>query len=133
METYHPQHVRLARLHRNSQVLRVVDQGGIGDRLGTSWVGDINKRGEQRLHEIMVPVGEGQDNLLVVLVLVWILGIEDDEGSAQAIGILASGVRVEPVGSRLVNLLALGIRREEMEMYRHFKTRKRRKMLTVKL
>jgi hypothetical protein len=55
----------------------------------------------------MIPVGEGEDELLVIVILVGELLVMDNEGSAQAVGVLSAGVRVVPVGSGLVNLLQL--------------------------
>ena len=53
----------------------------------------------------MVPIGQGQDQLLVEKVGIWVVGIVDDEWAPESIRILTIHVAVVPVGSWLNDLL----------------------------
>jgi hypothetical protein len=101
----HTDEIRLARLNLDSQVLRVVDQSGLWDRFSPRWVRDANEALEQLLHPVMVPVGESQNNLLIVQILVRVFRIMHDQRATETIWILASLVAVVPVCSWLVDLL----------------------------
>lgn len=52
----------------------------------------------------MVPVGEGEDELFIVEILVGIFRVVNDERGAQAIRVLPLIVRVVPVSAGLVDL-----------------------------
>jgi hypothetical protein len=54
----------------------------------------------------VVPVGEGENDLLVVLAPVWRIRVLDDERAAQTIRILALDVGMVPISARLLNLEA---------------------------
>ena len=97
--------VRLAGLDGELDVLRVVHQIGVGDRLVA---GGVQRGGEVGVEEggelLVVPVGEGEHDLLVVLACVGGVRVVDDEGPAQAVGVLPAHVGVVPVGPGLVDL-----------------------------
>ena len=52
----------------------------------------------------MIPIRQGQDQLLVEKVTIWILRIVDDEWASKSIRILAIHVTVVPVGPWLNDL-----------------------------
>lgn len=89
----------------------LVHEGVLRNGLGTGGVGLCHELGNESLHLLMIPVGEGEDELLVIVILVGELLVMDNEGSAQAVGVLSAGVRVVPVGSGLVNLWKLLVHR----------------------
>ena len=99
-----PKQVRLTCLHRNLDILRVVDERGFGDGFGASGVAD----GEELLVQLgdgfVVPVGEGENYGFIIEVLVRVFGVVDDEGPAKAVWVLAFVVGVVPVGAGLVDL-----------------------------
>ena len=101
----HAHEVRLARLEGELNVLRVVDQVGVGDRLVA---GRVQRRGEVGAEHggelLVVPVREAEDNLLVVFAGVGGVRVVDDERAAQAVGVLPAHVGVVPVGAGLVDL-----------------------------
>ena len=76
----HAHKIRLARLERNLQLLRVVKQRGLRHRLCTAGVLLAHEEGYQAGHLVMVPVGDTYDDLLVELVLVGVFWVMDDEG-----------------------------------------------------
>lgn len=100
----HAEEIRLSRLQRDTQVLRVVQQGRVGHRLGAGRVGLAHEAGQQAVHLVVVPVGHSHDDLLVVHVLEGRLRVVDDEGPSQAVGVLAMDVGMVPVGAGLVDL-----------------------------
>lgn len=96
--------VCFSRLDCSGDILRVVEQGSFRDRLGPSRIDYVNEAIEKIGHEIMIPIGQSQDSLLVVLAFVRGLGIGNDEWSAQAVRILGELVTVIPVCTRLIDL-----------------------------
>lgn len=56
----------------------------------------------------MVPVGQGDDALFVVLSEIRIFGTRKNKGLAEAIRVLALNMGVVPVGTGLVDLRSLG-------------------------
>lgn len=98
------QEIRLAGLHWNLEVLRLIHESSLRNRLSTSRVSLAKELGEQGLHLIMVPVGKRHDNLLIVFPLERRLWVVNDEISSKTIRILTLGMRVIPVGSSLSNL-----------------------------
>lgn len=85
----------------------LVHEGVLRNGLGTGRVGLGHELGNEGLHLLVIPVREGEDELLIVVILEGELLVMDNEGSAQTVGVLSAGVRVVPVGSRLVNLWQL--------------------------
>jgi hypothetical protein len=96
--------VGLARLNRPSEVLSIIHQGILGNGFSTGGVGLVEKLGDQDLHLLVVPIGEGQNDVLVNLVLVWKVGVLDNKWTPQTIWILTFIVRMVPVSTRLVDL-----------------------------
>lgn len=56
---------------------------------------------------LVVPVGERQDHLFVVEILVGVVNVVDDEGAAETVGVLVRDVSMVPVGTGLLNLRGL--------------------------
>ena len=102
-----PEHICFAGLDLDSQVLRVVDKSSLRHRLGTGWIRDADEALEKILHEIVVPVREGEHDFLVVEILVRVLWIVHNEGATQAIWVLAAFMAMVPVRARLVDLRVL--------------------------
>ena len=109
------EHVCLAGLNGDGDVLRVVHEGGVGNGFSTSRVLLVDELRDERLNLIVVPVGKGEDDFLIHLLFVGELGIMDNDGTAKTIGVLAIVVRVVPVCSGLVDLE----KRCELEIYLH--------------
>jgi len=101
----HPHKVSLPRLEGHLQVLGVVEEGRLRHRLGTAGVLLAHEEVDQAGHLVVVPVGYADDNLLVVLVLVRVLGVVHNERTSYSIWVLALAVRVVPIRARLVDLL----------------------------
>lgn len=99
--------VRLARLDGDGEVLRLVHEGGLGHGLGAGRVGLCEELRDQVLHLVVVPVRQGEDELMVNFVLVGEVWVVDDERAAQTVGVLGVGVRVVPIRARLVDLVAV--------------------------
>lgn len=108
------EHVRLARLHVNTQVLGFVHQGRVWNRLSTGWIGIADKPTEQTWHLIMVPIREGQHQFLIVLVFVRRVRVRNDQGPSKSVWILSRIMGVVPVGPRLIDLMT--VRRGLQEM-----------------
>ena len=72
--------------------------------LRASRVGHADKPLDQRWHLLVIPVGERQDQLLVVLVCIRVLGIVDDERTPESVWILPAIVRMVPVRAWLSDL-----------------------------
>ena len=96
--------VRLARLNGDGHVLGVIDEGGLGDRLGSGGVGLAQEAGDEVFDLIVVPVRQGEDDLVVSLVLVGEVRVMDDERTTKTVGVLAVVVRMIPVRPGLVDL-----------------------------
>lgn len=99
--------VRRVGLDRQGVVGGLVHEGVLRNGLSTGGIGFGHELGNESMHLLVIPVGKSKDELLVILILVGKLLIVDNEGTAQAVGVLSAGVRVVPVGSGLVNLLQL--------------------------
>jgi hypothetical protein len=103
----HTHEVRLARLQCERQIMGVVEQGRLRDRFSSARVLLAHKARDQTRHLVVIPIGYGKDDLFVVLVLVRIVGVMDDEGPSQTIGVLPLIMGMIPICSRLVNLSLL--------------------------
>lgn len=104
------EHISLTWLNLDVQILSVIHQGRLGDRLSTSWIGVAYEAGKLTRHLVVIPVRQSQNELFIILVLVWRVRILDDQCTTKAIWILARIMRMIPVGSRLVDLVALSKR-----------------------
>lgn len=96
--------VGFAGLNRDSEILGFIHQRSLRHRLRAGGVSLAHEWRDERLHLLMVPIGQGDDDFLIILVLVRVVRIMNNEGTAQAIRILALRVRVVPVCSRLSDL-----------------------------
>lgn len=97
----HTEEVRLAGLDRDREVLGLVPEGGLGNRLRTGGVSLVDEAGEQVLHLVVVPVRHGEDELLIVLAFEWGVWVVDDHRPAETIWVLSHHVAVVPVRARL--------------------------------
>lgn len=85
-----PNAVRLALNERDHGTGTIIDDDAVGERRQ-----ELRRVGlrlhvlDERNGLIMIPVGHGEDDFLVVLALVGILRIVHDECSAEAIGVLS--------------------------------------------
>lgn len=79
----------------------LVNQSRLGDGLGTGGVEDGEVLLQHDLVLGVVPVSKGEGVLLVVLV--GLVGVVDNQGSAETIDVLASVVTMDPVGTVLLN------------------------------
>ncbi|TKW49549.1 hypothetical protein CTA1_5576 [Colletotrichum tanaceti] len=86
------------------EVLGVVHEGRVGHGLGAGGVLDADQLLDEGPGRAVIPVGQGDDEFLVILALVGALGVVDDQGAAEALGVLAVVVGVVPVGADLVKL-----------------------------
>jgi hypothetical protein len=98
------EHVRFAGLNLDCQILCIVDKSSLWHRFGTGRIGNADEALEQILHEIMIPVREGEHNFLVVEVFVRVLWVMHDEGATQTIWVLPTFMAVIPVCAGLINL-----------------------------
>jgi hypothetical protein len=101
------EHVCFAGLNLDSQVLCVVDESSLRHRFGTRRIRNADEALEKILHEIVVPVREGEHDFLVVEILVRILWVMHNEGATQAIGVLSTFMAMVPVCAGLVDLRVL--------------------------
>lgn len=93
------------RFDRDSVVHGLVHESVLGDGFGTRGVRlDHEELVDEVGHLIVVPVGEGQDQLLIDLVLIREVLVMDNQRTAQTVGVLRAGVGVIPVSARLGDL-----------------------------
>lgn len=90
--------------HWRLQVSSVVHQCTVRHRLGAGGVGHADELFQKIWQQIMIPVGESQNQLLIILTQVRVIRVRDGESLAQTIRILATGMAVVPVGTSLIDL-----------------------------
>lgn len=93
--------VGLARDKVELGISLLVDQSRLGDGLGAGGVEDGEVLLQHNLVLSVVPVSKGDGVLLVVLV--GLVGVMDNQGTAKTIDVLASVVTVDPVGTVLLD------------------------------
>ena len=94
--------IRLPWLNWDGQVLRIIEQRGLRDRLGSSGIGFVDEGRNEGLHLIMIPVRDGKNKFLIILVReIW---VADDEGCSKTIWVLSLVVGMIPVTSGLRDL-----------------------------
>lgn len=108
----HSEEVGLARLDGNGEILRVVHQCRVRYWLGARGILEADEVVHESGKLIMIPVGDGDADLFVVLSGIRILGIVDEELSSEAIWVLCSAVRVVPICARLFNLQDVSLKSE---------------------
>jgi hypothetical protein len=55
-------------------------------------------------HLLVIPVGEGKHELIVVLASIWGVRVMDNERAAQPVRHLSAMVRMPPIGAGLIYL-----------------------------
>jgi len=103
-DIHHTEEICLSRFDLDLEVLGLVEQCGIGNRLGTGRVKARHELGNKVGHLVVVPVGDREDVLLIVHALERAVWIRDDERRAEPVRILAPEMGVIPVGAWLINL-----------------------------
>ena len=101
------EHVRLAGLDGSGEVLCIVHQCCIRYWLCASRIGKVDELRHQGWYFIMIPVGQGEDALFVILTFERGIWVVDDQWSSQSIWILRLGMRVIPVRPDLIDLVPL--------------------------
>ncbi len=91
--------IGLSWLDGDSEILSIVQESILWDRFCASRVGFVEELGDQSCHLLVVPIRNREDNFLVHLVLIWKVGVVDDEGAAETIWVLSFIMGVIPVCS----------------------------------
>lgn len=100
----HAEEIGLPRLDGDCEVLRLVEEGGLGHRLCTGRVAFRIEGREHDGHFLVIPVRDCEDDLFVILAQERRFRVVDYQWSSQPVWVLPSCVRVVPVGARLVDL-----------------------------
>ena len=100
------EHVGLPGVDCSGKILGVIEKGRFGNWLCSSGIGHTDETLQQNWHLLMIPIGDCENPLLVILAFVWGVGVIDDQSPAKPIRILPRKMRVIPVCPRLINLQA---------------------------
>lgn len=101
------QEIGLSRLDVHGEGGGVIDQGCVGHGLSAGRVLVVDEALEQVTKLVVIPVGECNNALFIILTQVGVFRVRNDQSLAESFRVLASGVRVVPVRAGLIELYDL--------------------------
>lgn len=86
------------------KALSIVHEGGLWHGFCAGGALDVDKLLDQLRYGPMIPIGEGENDLIIVVALVRVMGIMNNDWISEAFGVLPIIVRVVPIRSSLLGL-----------------------------
>ena len=83
------EHISLSRFHGRFEIVGIIHEGSFWYWLGPRWVGHTDETLHELRHLLMIPIGQSQYPLLIVLPFVGGVGISNNQWSTKTIRILS--------------------------------------------
>lgn len=99
------EHISFPRLDHRCQILRVVHERRLRNRLSPCRVGHADEGLQQVRHLVVIPIREREISFLMIVILIRRFWIADNERPSEPIRILSSHMGVVPVCAGLIDLL----------------------------